>query len=206
MTEVDAARLITADLATDRRARAQHFRAAAVLAVVAPGLVLFAVGARPDLLAQPPWILALQLLVWALALAALPALGLGLWFPRRAARIVLGLAAALAGLVVALGPALLDMSHEAMFDHGLACASLTLALGALLLAICAVSGAFAQRRRRVAALWLAAAVALVGVDTIAWHCPVTDTGHTVTGHLGAGVVTLLIAGLVGAALHRRQRG
>src|SRR5690606_19079480 len=48
VTDIDARRLITADLAAARRARAHHFRAAALLAVLAPLLVLLGAGARPD--------------------------------------------------------------------------------------------------------------------------------------------------------------
>lgn len=210
MTAIDARRLITGDLAADRRARGHHFRAAAVLAATAPVVALVLTGARPDLLAQPPWLLGLQALVWTLALFALPALGLGLWFPGRAARVVLGLLAAAAAIVVAAGPAPLDMSYEPVHDHGLVyrvgCALLTLGTGALVLAVCAVSGAFAVRRRRTAALWLAAAIALIGVDTTTWHCPITGLDHTLPAHLGAGVLMLLVAGLIGVAVHRRQRG
>ncbi|MFY0541741.1 hypothetical protein [Nannocystis pusilla] len=140
---------------------------------------------------------------------ALPALGLGLWFPGRVARAVLGLIAAAVAVLVAAGPALFDRSYPTgLEDHAIyqvGCASLTLGAGALVLAVCALSGAFAQRRRSAGALWLAAAIALIGIDTTTWHCVITGLDHTLPSHLGAGVLMLLAAGLVGAALHRRQR-
>ncbi|WAS97632.1 hypothetical protein [Nannocystis punicea] len=209
MTGIDAKSLIAGDLADRRRERLQHFRPAWLVAVTVPIVGLLASGTRDDFWAQPTWILALQALVWGLALFVLPALGLGLWFPGRAARVVLGLLAAAVAFLVAAGPALFDMSYPTgLEDHPiyqLGCASLTLAAGALVLAVCAMSGAFAQRRRSAGALWLAAAIALIGIDTTTWHCVITGLDHTLPSHLGAGVLMLLVAGLVGAALHRRQR-
>ncbi|MBZ5714425.1 hypothetical protein [Nannocystis pusilla] len=209
MTEIDARALIAGDLAERRRERLQHFRPAWLLTAAIPIVGLVLTGARDDLWAQPAWMLGLQALVWGLALFALPALGLGLWFPGRAARVVLGLLAAAVAFVVAAGPALFDMSYPTgMEDHPIyqvGCASLTLGAGALVLAVCALSGAFVQRRRSAGALWLAAAIALLGVLTTTWHCVITGLDHTLPSHLGAGVLMLLVAGLVGAGLHRRQR-
>ncbi|MCY1053756.1 hypothetical protein [Nannocystis sp. SCPEA4] len=209
MTAVDAKALIAGDLAERRRERLQHFRPAWLLTAAIPIVGLVLTGARDDFWAQPAWILGLQALVWGLALFALPALGLGLWFPGRAARLVLGLLAAAVAFVVAAGPALFDMSYPTgMEDHPIyqvGCASLTLGAGALVLAVCALSGAFVQRRRSAGALWLAAAIALLGVLTTTWHCVITGLDHTLPSHLGAGVLMLLVAGLVGAGLHRRQR-
>lgn len=210
MSAVDARALIEGDLAARRRQRAQHFRAAWLLAALAPALGLVATGVRADLWAQPGWLLGLQLLVWPLALFALPALGLGLWFPGRVARAALGLVAAAVAVVVAAGPVLIDRSYapgpEDHVIYRVGCGLLTLGAGALVLAVCALSGAFAQRRRPAAVLWVAAAIALIGVDTTTWHCRIIGLDHTLPSHLGAGVLMLLAAGLVGAALHRRQRG
>lgn len=209
MTAVDAKALIAGDLAERRRERLQHFRPAWLLTAAIPIVGLVLTGARDDFWAQPAWILGLEALVLGLALFALPALGLGLWFPGRAARLVLGLLAAAVAFVVAAGPALFDMSYPTgMEDHPIyqvGCASLTLGAGALVLAVCALSGAFVQRRRSAGALWLAAAIALLGVLTTTWHCVITGLDHTLPSHLGAGVLMLLVAGLVGAGLHRRQR-
>ena len=73
------------------------------------------------------------------------------------------------------------------------------------LAVCALSGAFAIRRRPAASLWIAAAVVLIAVDTTAWHCYLTGLEHTLPSHLGAGLLLLLLAGALGVYLHRRQR-
>lgn len=207
---VDAKRLISGDLQAQRRERAQHFKAALLLVALGSAGLLTAVGVRPDLLRQPPGQLALQLLAWTLAFVVLPALGLGLWFPGARARwAIAGLAAATAGLVAA-GPALLDMSHSTgptgpglAFDY---CTRLTLGSGALTLVVCALSGAFAMRRRPSAALWLAGSVVLIAVDTATWHCPWTHLTHTLPSHLGAGGLLLALATIAGLWLHRRQRG
>lgn len=206
---LDARRLIAGDLQAQRRQRAQHFRAALLLAALGSVGLLTAVGLRPDLLRQPPEQLVLQLLAWTLAFVALPAVGLGLWFPGPRARWTLvGLSVAVAALVAA-GPALLDMSagtgppgHGLGFDY---CTRLTLGSGALVLAVGALSGAFAIRRRPSSALWLAGAVALIAIDTTTWHCPWTQLAHTLPSHAGAGALTLGVAALLGVWLHRRQR-
>lgn len=209
MSAVDAKALIAADLAALRRERLRHFRPAWLLAALIPTVGLVASGVRDDLWAQPPWILGLQALVWLLALVALPAIGLGLWFPGRLARALLAGLAALGAVVVAAGPALVDMSFVPCSDDHLiyqvGCASLTLAAGALVLAVCGLSGAFVERRQAAGAVWLAAAIALIGVDTTTWHCMITSLGHTLPSHLGPGLFMLAVAGLVGAAARRRQR-
>jgi hypothetical protein len=209
MTEIDARRLIAGDLQVQRKERAIHFRVALALAVAIPAALIAVTGLRHDLLGQPTWLIAAQLLVWGLALGALPAIGLGLWFPGRVARVVLGAVAATAAVLVAAGPELVGPSELAgpagrglHFDY---CTRLTLGSGALVLAVCALSGAFAIRRRPEASLWISAAVVLIAVNTTAWHCYLTGLDHTLPSHLGSGVLLLLLAGLLGVYLHRRQR-
>lgn len=207
MTEIDARRLIAGDLQAQRRERATHFRGALALSVALPAALIAVTGLRHDLLTQPTWLISLQILVWALALVALPAIGLGLWFPGRPARVVLGALAGAAAVLVAAGPQLVDAAALAG-PAGLrldGCTRLTFGSGVLLLAVCALSGAFAIRRRPAAALWLSAAIALLAVDTTAWHCYLTDLDHTLPSHLGSGALLLLLAGVLGVALHRRQR-
>ncbi len=209
MTQLDARRLIEGDLQAQRRERAQHFRPALLLVVLVSAGMLMVTGVRPDLLSQPPAQLALQFLTWALAFVALPAVGLGLWFPSARARLGLAALAAAVAALVAAGRALSDMFGETAFEGaGLRldyCTKLTLGSGVLTLLVCAVSGAFAQRRRPGGALWLAGAVALIAVDTTTWHCPWTHLGHTLPSHLGAGALLLALAGGAGLVLHRRQR-
>lgn len=205
MTQIDARRLIEGDLQDLRRERALHFRPALVLAVLAPAGLLLYTTLRDDLLRQPAWLLALQGVIWLLALLALPAIGLGLWFPSRPARVALAGAALAAASVVALGPELFRGPLEGdLFRLGY-CSYLTLGAGALVLAVCAISGAFAQRRRTTAALWLSASIALIGVVTTTWHCPVTELDHTLPMHLGSGALLLAVAAATGVAAHRVQR-
>lgn len=209
MTQLDVRQLIAGDLRAQRRERARHYRLALLLVVMASAGLLMGTGVRPDLLSQPPIQLALQLLTWVLAFVALPAVGLGLWFPGPRIRVALAVTAAAVAALVAAGPGLMDMSDgTGTSGHGLRldfCVQLTLGSGALTVLACAASGAFAQRRRPTAALWLAGAVALIAVDTAAWHCPWTDLGHTLPSHLGAGALLLALAGVVGVWLHRHQR-
>lgn len=209
MTEIDAKRLIAGDLQRQRRERALHFRAALVLAVLIPAGLIAATGLRHDLLALPTWLLVLQALVWALGFLALPAIGLGLWFPGRGARVGLAGLAAVAAVLVAAGPEVVGdpelagpLGRGLRFDY---CTRLTLGAGALVLAVCALSGAFAIRRRPEASLWISAAVVLIGVNTTAWHCYLNGLDHTLPSHLGSGVLLLLLAGALGVVLHRRQR-
>lgn len=209
MSEIDARRLIAGDLQRQRRERALHFRVALALAALIPAALIALTGLRRDLLAQPWWSLATQVIVWGLALVALPAIGLGLWFPGRGARVALAALAAAAAVLVAAGPELVGASQFAgplgrVLDFGY-CTRLTLGSGALVLAVCSLSGAFAIRRRPEASLWISAAVVLIGIDTTAWHCYVTGLDHTLPSHLGAGVLLLLLAGALGVYLHRRQR-
>jgi hypothetical protein len=89
---VDAGQLIVADLRLARRARVRHFVPALVLSLLAVGGFLVLEGLRPDLWRQPIGQLLAQLAVWALCLVALPAVGMGLWFPPRAVRVVLVIA------------------------------------------------------------------------------------------------------------------
>lgn len=193
---IDARQLIAADLAIQRRARAQHFRAGLALVGFGSAGLLAAVGVRPDLLRQPPGQIALQLSVWALALTALPAIGLGLWFPAaHVSRAIAGFAVLASGLV-ALGPDLWVMSAErGPLSQALQlgpCLYMMFGSGALALAVCTISGAFTARRGPAAGLWIAGAVALVGVDTTSYHCTGTHLAHTLPSHLGGGLLLLLL--------------
>lgn len=204
----DAARLILGDLAELRRARMRHFWPALALALVALGGFLLLTGLRPDLWDQPRWQLTLQLAVWLLCLVALPAIGLGLWFPGRASRIAIAVAAAGAALGAALGPGLMDMVQgTGTRSHGMtldSCMTATFANGAALFAIGVVSGAFLQRRGRGGALWLSGGIALMALDAIVWHCPSQDLWHNLQSHLGAALVLLVLAGVAGVLVHRRR--
>lgn len=204
----DAARLIQTDLADLRRTRRAHFIPALVLAVIVLGGFLLLTGLRPDLLDQPAWQLGLQLAVWLLCLVALPAVGLGLWFPARPVRVVLAVSAVAAAIGAALGPALVDMfqgtgpERQAMrLDY---CMQATFLTGTLLFALGVVSGAFLQRRGRGSALWLSGGIALMALDAVVWHCPSDDLWHNLQSHLGAALALAALAALAGLLVHRRR--
>ena len=205
---VDVPALIRGDLQALRRGRARHFVPALVLSLLIVGGFLLATGLRPDLWRQPPTQLVAQLAVWLLCLVALPAVGLGLWFPSFAVRVLLALAAVVAAVVAALGPALSDLvfgagaSGQPRLDM---CVQATFVTGLVLLTLGVLSGAFAQRRRAGGALWVSGGVALMALDAIVWHCPSTDAGHNLFSHLGAAALLLLLAAVVAVLTHRRQR-
>lgn len=201
---LDAARLIAADLAASRRARARHFVPALVVSLLVVGGFLVLSGLRPDLWRQPPGQLFAQLAVWALCLVALPAVGLGLWFPSRPLRVALAAAAVLAAVLAALGPALWGLVGQGpRLDF---CVGATVGAGFVLLAIGVLSGAFAARRRAGGALWVSGGVSLMALVATVWHCPSADLGHNLYSHLGAAGLLMVLASAAGLIVHRRQRG
>lgn len=201
---LDAARLITADLEASRRARARHFVPALVVSLLVVGGFLVLSGLRPDLWRQPVGQLLAQLAVWALCLVALPAVGLGLWFPSRPLRVALVIAAVLAAALAALGPALWAMAGQGpRLDF---CVGATVGAGFVLLGIGVLSGAFAARRRAGSALWVSGGVSLMALVATVWHCPSDDPGHNLFSHLGAAALLMVLASAAGLLVHRRQRG
>ena len=203
---VDAQALILGDLRALRRGRARHFMPAWVLSLLVVGGFLLLGGLRPDLWRQPPSQLAAQLAVWLLCLVALPAVGLGLWFPPRPLRVVLAGAAVLAAVLAALGPGLFAMlpgtGQGPQIDR---CVAGTFGSGLGLLAIGVLSGAFAARRRPGSAIWVSGGVALMALDAVVWHCPSEDMHHNLFSHLGAATLLLLLASVTAVIVHRRQR-
>lgn len=203
---LDAAKLIASDLQVVRRARLRHFLPALILSLLVVGGFLVLEGLRPDLWHQPIAQLLAQLAVWALCLVALPAVGLGLWFPPPLVRVALALAAIAAASLAALGP---DLAHilagpgqGPRLDY---CIAATVGSGFLVLAIGVLSGAFATRRRAGSALWVSGGLSLMALDAIVWHCPSADPGHNLYSHLGAAALLMLLASAAGLLVHQRQR-
>lgn len=204
---VNAELLIVGDLQALRRGRARHFMPALVLSLLLVGGFLTVDGLRPDLWLQPAWQIGAQMAVWLLCLVALPAVGIGLWFPSRALKVVLATGAVLAALAAALGPALLDMlpgplSQGPTFDR---CVATMMGAGIPLIALGVMSGAFAQRRSAGGGLWVSGGLALMALDAITWHCPSNDLGHNLFSHFGSAGLLLVLAALAGFTAHRRQR-
>lgn len=189
---LDAVSAITADLQRVRRERRARFVPAALLAalVVVGGLLVTQV--RPDLLEQPPAQLAVQVAGWVSCLLVLPAIGVGLMFPGRGARVGWVVLAILTTATSVTGWPFdrVHLVHAGSATHGLGCLGLVLGAGALLLAIGLASGAFLARHRRTGVYWIAAGLALVALNLVTSHCPRTGLMHVLPQHLG-GAATLL---------------
>ena len=210
MSDLDAHALITGDLAQQRRARRRHFLPALLLVVLVVGASLAISGVRSDLFHQPPWQLGLQIGLWILCLLIFPAIGLGLLFPGRVARVLLAVAGVVATVAAAIGQdtRLFDLAgvrQHLSGEHGLGCGLVLIGAGVVILGIGLVSGAFVQRRRPAAVYWITAGVALAALNTVTWHCPATGLSHVLPGHLGAATVLLLLASVIAVVAHLRQR-
>src|SRR5688500_9196349 len=145
------------------------------------------VGVRVDLFEQPSWQLAIQAVSWGLCLLVFPAIGVGLWFPPRWARVLLAIAGVVAAMLAAIG------WPPQPGDAGTApCAWVLIGGGVVFLGIGAVSGAFAQRRARSSGFWVAAGVGLTALAAITWICPNPCGAHVAWMHVAptAGLVVL----------------
>ncbi len=200
---LDALELIQADLRTAQRRKRTHFVPAVVLiGIVVIGSFVIA-GTRPDPLDQPPAQLALQLALWALCLFAFPAIGVGLWFPGRGARLGLTLVAVLLTLAVTTG---WPLAGTSLLSHGMGasgCLTLTLGTGIALLGIGFLSGAFIQRHRVSAVFWVGAGLSLMALNVITWHCPNSGLLHVLPMHLGGAALLLAVA--IGVGIFARSR-
>lgn len=194
----DVSELILADLDRRQKAKRRHFVPALILMALSAASMLLVAGVRPDLLEQPTWVLAIHAALWATCLVALPAVGVGLWFPSRWQRVGLVLlAVGLTGFTT-LGLAT-DSPMSFSIDH---CGAIVIAYGAMLVALGVVSGAFAQRRRAAASYWIAGGVSLTALQTLTFQCPQTGMAHIMWNHVGGAVVLLALAGAVGVWAHR----
>jgi hypothetical protein len=189
--------LICADLEQQRRRKRAQFVPPLLLAGVVVVGSIVAFGARPDLLHQPPAQLALQIVLWGACLFVFPAIGVGLLFPGRTTRIVLAVVAIGMTLVATTGWPFASCDLGAHTHGWGGCVTLTLGMGVLLLAIGFLSGAFVQRRGLSAVFWVGAGLSLMALNVITWHCPQSGLLHVLPGHLGAAVVLLVLAVVVG---------
>ncbi|NVB41565.1 hypothetical protein G6O69_27245 [Pseudenhygromyxa sp. WMMC2535] len=198
---IDAAKLILADLDSLQRERRRHFLPAlgVILIAVVGGLLL--VGLRPDLFDQPWWKLLVQALIWLMCLLVFPAIGLGLIFPSRGARV------ALAAVVVGLTP-LATLGLPGEFSLGddctlTGCGMMLTAYALLVMLMGLFSGAFLQRRSASAVFWIAAGVSLTALSAVTWHCPMDETSHILHSHLGVALLLMAATSGVGALVRRR---
>ena len=191
--------LIEDDLRSLQRARRRHFLPALIGWLLVAGTIFGITGVRGGLLEQPAWQIAAQVGVWGLCLLALPAVGLGLIFPGRLAKVALVVGTA--GLTV-LASFDWQLTPGTSWSVG-PCAALQTVVGLLLLGIGAWSGAFVQRLRPSAGYWIAAGVALAALNTSTWHCGDTTLGHVISNHIGGGAAMLVCAAILGHMIHRR---
>ncbi len=207
-TPRSALEAISAELDTEQARRRAHFLPALLMSLVVVAGPLIVLGVRPDLLQLPPAQLAVQGLLWVLCLGVFPAIGVGLLFVGRAARLALAVTAVALSVVAATGWPFADVaatahahSHESMIGG---CLPFTLGIGGLLLGIGVFSGAFVQRRRMAAVFWIAAGCSLVALNMVTWHCPHSGMLHVLPSHLGGAALLLALAVLVGVIVRRRQ--
>jgi hypothetical protein len=199
MNGTKAMKAVVDDLSSLRRERRAHFGVAAGIASVVFG-VMVASMVRGDLLAQPWPALGAQLALWVLGLVALPAIGVGLWFPRRST--MYGLAVATLGLAViaAFGSgAASPLGAAALEPRCLMGAGMAGAVG-LLLALW--SGAFLQCRRPATKLWLAASIGALSLVGIVWMCSEPSAMHVLVSHAGAAFAVTIVAMVLGTRARR----
>jgi hypothetical protein len=209
---ISALELISSDLEDARRVRRRHFMPALAIAVVMVAATIGVMGMRPDLFSLPLCQLALLVGLWVLCLVVFPAIGVGLLFVSRGARLGLALLAVLGTFSAVTGWPFVDHVHTAgtTMDgmHGMhACFGVALSAGILVLAVGLLSGAFSQRRRAGAVYWVASGMALMALNVATWHCPGSTMAHIVPNHVGAAAALMLLAVVAGLITrHREARG
>lgn len=199
----DALSAICADLERCQKAKRTHFLPALTLAAITVVGALVTMSVRPDLWQQPPAQLALQGLLWILCLVVMPAIGVGLLFPGRGARVLLALVAVATAVAATTGWPLAP--HPGGHGGVDRCLTMVVGAGVLLLGIGFLSGAFIQRRRVTAVFWVAAGLSLAALNLVTWHCPQSGLMHVLPSHLGGAALLLSIAVVVGIVSHRRAR-
>jgi hypothetical protein len=197
----DVKALICADLERQQRGRRRHFLPALAIAVMSIVTMLTVMGIRPDLIEQPFSMLAPYLLLWATCLIALPAIGVGIWFPPKWARVILVVMAVALTIVTSLGLSTPTESFSFSVDH---CSLFVVMYGAMLVGLGVISGAFEQRRGSAAIYWIAGGVSLTALQTLTTQCPVSGVSHIATNHLGGAGLLLAMAAAVGYWAHRRR--
>ncbi len=195
---------IRSELGAQQRARRAHFRPALLLSLVVVLAPLVVMGVRPDLWQLPPAQLGVQILLWVLCLVVFPAIGVGLLFLGRAARVGLAVVAVALTVVASTGWPF-SGSHMGHADgHVLGCFSVTVAIGVVMLGIGVISGAFVQRRRVSAVFWLASGLALVALNVVTWHCPNSGMLHVLPSHVGGAALLLGLAAVIGVVVRRKE--
>ena len=200
--QLDAVRdLIVADLENEQRGKRRHFLPALAIVILSVVTMWTVMGIRPDIVEQPWMVMCPYVVLWATCLIALPAIGVGLWFPPRWVRVGLVVGAVALTIFTALGLAGPAEEYTFSLDH---CGAFVLVFGAMLVGLGVLSGAFAQRRGKAAVYWVAGGVSLTALQTLTFQCPVTGVSHIMTNHLGAAALLLSLAAAVGYWAHRQR--
>jgi hypothetical protein len=194
----DAFSAIVADLEQQQCRRRAHFLRVLALSTVVVAGALVVGSVRADVWAQPLPQLAAELLVLVVCLVAMPAIGVGLWFPERGTRLAL-----VAVAILATATAITGWPYAHRGDAVDGCLGIVLGTGAALVAIGVASGAFVQRRCPSSVGWLAMGLSLVALNVATFHCPETGLRHVMPWHLGGAVVLMALAAGVGVAVRRR---
>ena len=197
----DAFDAIGADLSAAAQEKRRHFLPALIGAISLILALIALAGIRQDFAGLPLWRQVSLGGSWLVCGLLFPAVGVGLWFPSRSARVVL----AAVGLLLPLA-AVVGWPLGAEPDHAAApCGIALVALGGGLVGVGALSGAFAQRRSVASTAWVAVGLTLAALATTSWICPVDAVSHVAWGHLGPAVGLSLLSLALGRWLHRRQR-
>jgi len=192
---------IGADLEAAAKAKRRHFLPATVGAISLILALLGMAGVREDFMELPLWRQFALGGSWVICGLLFPAVGVGLWFPGRLARISLAVAGVLLPLSALVGwPLGHDEPHAAA-----PCGMALVILGSGLVGIGALSGAFAQRRSIGSTTWVAAGLTLAALATTGWVCPTDEGAHILWGHLLPAVGFAALALALGRWLHERQR-
>jgi len=198
----DAYAAILQDLQRNQSSRRQHFLPALMLVAIVVVGFFVVMHTRPDLMDQPPLVLALQCMLWALCLLVMPAIGVGLFFPSRGLRIGLAVTAVFCATAATTGWPIGDHMHGGHGGFG-RCGGLVIGTGVLLLGVGFLSGAFVQRRRMTAIFWVAAGLTLAALNVVTWHCPESGLMHILPSHVGGAAILLAAAVAIGIISHRR---
>jgi hypothetical protein len=196
----DAFSAIVADLEKQQCRRRAHFlRVLAVSAFVVVGSLALG-SVRADIWQQSPSQLVAELVVLLVSLVAMPAIGVGLWFPERRTRLaivaiaIVASATAVSGWPAARGGPAVD-----------GCLAIVLGTGAALVAIGVVSGAFVERRCPSSVAWVTMGLSLVALNVATVHCPETGMRHVMPWHLGSALLLMGLAAGVATLVRRRCR-
>lgn len=192
---------IGADLSAAAAEKRRHFVPATLGAASLIVALVAIAGIREDFLELPTWRQGALAASWVVCGLLFPAVGVGLWFPRRGTRVALAGIGLLLPLCAVVG---WPLGHDSPHPAG-PCGVALMVLGAGLVGIGALSGAFAQRRSANSTTWVAAGLTLAAVATTSWICPVDEAAHLVWGHVVPGLAFVIVAVVLGRWLHARGR-